>query len=355
MSTPIDIGGRIIERNGRTLIVGEIGVNHNGDVNIAKKLIDASASVGLDAVKFQTWKTENVILPGTPKARYQVETTGNDSGQEEMLRSLELSLEETVDLKRYSEEKGLLFFSSQGSPETAKNLFDMGVQTIKISSAGLANGLLLKAVAGMGLPLIVSTGLCDLEEIRRSVSLLEKEGAREIVLLHCVTMYPTPEEDLNLRFIQTLYDNFPYPVGFSDHTAGIDAAPLAVATGACLIEKHFTLDKNMEGPDHRASLEPRDMQAMVDGVRAAERMLGKASKELTDAERENAKVMRKSLVFASDIPKGVEIEIEHLAAKRPATGVSPMEYESFLGRALKRSVEKDEFVTDELFEKYPCE
>jgi sialic acid synthase SpsE len=351
MNDTVKIGGRAVGAGEPVLIVAEIGVNHMGDAGLARELIDAASEAGADAVKFQSFSADRLVRHGTPKAPYQRAATGGAADQYEMLRSLELGREELQGLKRHCEEKGLIFISTPFDPERARELAEMGVSVIKIGSADLTDALLLEAAAEAGVPLILSTGMSSLEEIGRALYLVRDEGASEVVLLHCVSAYPAEEDSLNLRFISTLRDAFECPVGFSDHTGGVVAAPLAAAAGACLIEKHLTLDRTMEGPDHEASLEKEEMRAMVEGVREAERMLGTPGKELDPEEMRNAALARKSLVFALDLPAGTHVEREHLASKRPADGISPMDYRDFTGRVLSRPVSADDLVREELFRK----
>ena len=349
MNSRVTIGDSVIGPGEPTFIIGEIGVNHNGDVNLARQLIDAGAAAGLDAVKFQSFKTERLLVRGTSKTGYQLETTGVRGDQYAMLEPLELTAAEMDELRGYTEDRGLAFLSTPYDPGSARELEEIGVRAFKISSADIVDAFLLNAVAETGMPVILSTGMSELDDIKKAMAVLERGGSRDIVLLHCVSMYPTPRAQLNLRFINALYEAFGCPVGFSDHTKGIEAAPLAVAAGACVIEKHFTLDREMEGPDHRSSLDPKEMALLVEGVRSAEGMLGESRKCLYPAELENAELMRKSLVFSMDLPEGTRIKYEHFTAKRPADGIPPMEYEEFLGRVLNRDVVMDEQVVSYLF------
>jgi N,N'-diacetyllegionaminate synthase len=349
MRTAVEIAGRRIGEGAPVFIIGEIGVNHNGDAATARDLIDAGIQAGLDAVKFQSFHAGEVAAPDAPKAAYQVETTGGEQSQLEMLKQLELSGEEMAGLNRYCEERGIIFISTACDPRSAGELIAMGVPALKIGSADLTNGLILKECAKGGVPLILSTGLATVAEIERSLRFVRDEGVDEILLMHCITMYPAPPSQLDLRFIRTLAGEFDCPVGFSDHTAGSAAAPVAVAAGACAIEKHFTLDTDMEGPDHRASLEPAELKAMVEKIRYAEQMLGKAVRQVSSGELENLPLVRRSLVFAGDLPVGTRLEYEHLAAKRPGGGVNPMEFNDYVGKVLNRDVRRDEQVSPDDF------
>jgi N,N'-diacetyllegionaminate synthase len=345
----VEVAGRRIGPGEAVFIVAEVGVNHNGDVVLAEALVDSAATAGADAVKFQSFSADELVRRGTPMAPYQRAADGVDCDQYAMLASLELGIGDMAHLKRRCDDKGLVFISTPFDPRSARELAGIGVQAIKVSSADLTDALLLEAAAALRVPLILSTGMSGIEDVRKALDFTSERSVEEVVLLHCVSAYPAPEDELNLRFIKTLQDEFGCPTGFSDHTAGIIAAPLAVAAGACLVEKHVTLDRLMQGPDHGASLEPDELRALVEGVRAAERMLGAACKEPGPEEIRNAEFALKSLVFAASLPAGTKVEISHLSAKRPADGVSPMEYESFLGRVLARPVVKDELVRDELF------
>lgn len=346
----VEVARRRIGPGEAVFIVAEIGVNHNGDVGIAEALIDSAVSAGVDAVKFQSFRADSLLRRGTSLAPYQRASSVGEADQYEMLASLELSITDLAGLKRRCDEKGLVFISTPFDPRSARELAGIGVQAIKVSSADLTDALLLEAVAEARVPLILSTGMSDMEDIRRALRFTGELGVDEVVLLHCVSSYPTPPEELNLRFIRTLQDEFACPAGFSDHTAGIAAASLAVAAGACLVEKHVTLDRTMNGPDHAASIEPDEMRSLVECVRAAERMLGAKDREPGLDEMRNAEYARKSLVFAEALPAGTSLDLSHLAAKRPADGVSPMEYSRFLGMVLAKPVSKDELVREELFE-----
>ena len=348
MADFIEIGGAKVGRSERTLLVGEIGINHNGDVALARRLIESAADLGLDAVKFQSFAADRLLVESEGAGAGAA--GGVDKQQMDYARSLELGPSVMSDLKKHAEDRGLLFLSTPCDPDSARELGEMGVKAVKVASMDQVDALVLKAVARMGVPVIASTGMSTLEEIRRAVSMLEEEGAVDIALLHCVAVYPAPMASLNLRFIGRLYDEFSMPVGFSDHTAGVEAAPLAVAAGACIIEKHFTLDRDMEGPDHKASLDPEGMKALVESVRAAEIALGKGDRVLSAEEKANAAAMRKSLVFSRDLRAGARLAMDDIAARRPACGVSPMSYGDFLGRALVRDVRKNERLEERQFE-----
>lgn len=346
----IKIAGATIGPGEEVFIIGEIGVNHNGDPELAMKLIDSAAEAGLDAVKFQSFKAELLVARGTSKTSYQVETTGSGEDQYEMLRSLELSTEDFRLLKEHAGRKGLAFISTPYDPDSVRELVSIGVEALKISSADLEDALLLRAAAAAGLPVLLSTGMSTLDQVRRSVRLLRAGGAGDIILMHCVSLYPAPEREQNLRFIETLYEEFDCPVGYSDHTTGTGCAPLAVARGACVIEKHFTLDRRMEGPDHRASLDPDGMRRLVELTREAESILGQAMKQVGERELANARLMRKSLVFAEDLPRGTVLSLENLASRRPAGGASPMSCDGYVGRRLSRDVKRGERLREDHFE-----
>lgn len=330
-------------RQNRCFIIAEAGVNHNGDIEIAKKLIDASKEAGVDAVKFQTFKAENLVTKDAPKANYQVDTTGSGT-QYEMLKKLELSFEEHIILKKYAEEKGLIFISTPFDFESVDLLEKLNIDLYKISSGDLTNIPLLKYIAKLNKPMIVSTGMANLAEVEFAVNAIKEEGNDKIVLLHCTSNYPTNFEDVNLKAMLTLKDAFKLPVGYSDHTLGIEV-PIAAATmGAVVIEKHFTLDKHMEGPDHRASLNPQELKDMVNSIRNIEKAMGDGIKRCNKNEEKSRYVSRKSIVAKRRIVKGEIITIDMLYFKRPEKGLSPNMLEYILGKEATVDIEEDEFI-----------
>nr|MBI3612711.1 N-acetylneuraminate synthase [Nitrospirota bacterium] len=338
------IGERRIGSGHPCFLIAEAGVNHNGDLRLAELLIDAAAEAGADAVKFQTFKAERLLAAHAPKAEYQLAVTNPMESQLDMLRRLELSPEAHARLRDYASRKGLVFLSSPFDDESADFLHGLGVPLFKIASGELTNLPFLEHVARKGKPMIVSTGMAFLKEVEEAVRVLGKAGCKSLVLLHCTSQYPADSGDCNLKAMVTLREVFNLPVGYSDHTAGVTMAGAAVALGAVVLEKHITLDKNMLGPDHRASLEPDELKRLVEVVRDVERGLGDGVKRPVDAEMNARSVARRSLVAVLDLPAGTILEKHHLAAKRPGTGIAPAEVERLLGRRLVRSLSVDELI-----------
>lgn len=322
-------------------VIAEAGVNHNGDMDLAHRLIDAAAAAGADAVKFQTFKADRLAAPDAPKAEYQKRTTGGEESQLDMLRRLELDAGQHADLMRHCERAGILFLSTPFDEECADLLAGLGVAAMKTPSGELTNLPYLAHVARLGLPMIVSTGMADLTEVAQAVTTVEAAGAPPLALLHCVSAYPTPPEDVNLRAMDTLARCFAVPVGFSDHTQGTAIAIAAAALGARIIEKHLTLDRTLPGPDHKASLEPAEMAAMVAGIRATLAALGDGRKRPAAREAEVAAVARKSLVLARALPAGTVLAATDLSAKRPGTGIAPGRAAELVGRTLRRTLPAD--------------
>jgi len=319
----IKIAGRPVGEGEPCFIIAEAGVNHNGDINLAKKLIDIAKEAGADAVKFQTFRAEEVVTKNTEKAEYQKETTGTKESQFEMIKRLELTESDFKELYNYTLEKGEIFLSSPFDKVSVELLDRLGVPAFKIPSGEITNFPLLKHIAGKKKPIILSTGMSTLGEIEEALEVMRQEGTEEIILLHCVSCYPAKIEGMNLRAMETSKHAFKLPVGLSDHTMGITVPIAAVALGACILEKHFTLDKNLPGPDHRASLEPEELKQMVQAIRDVEKARGDGIKKPTKEEEENKKAARRSIVAKVDIPKGAIIAEEMLDIKRPGTGIEP--------------------------------
>ena len=326
-------------------IIAEAGVNHNGDVELAKKLIAAAADAGADAVKFQTFKAENVVTTDAEKAEYQKETTGVKESQYEMIKKLELTEYDFKELADYAKEKDILFLSSPFDKESVDLLDEINVPVFKVASGEITNFPLLKHIAGKGKPIILSTGMATLGEIEDALRVIRDVGVDDIVLLHCVTSYPAKMEDVNLRVIETLKHAFKLPVGFSDHTLGITVPIAAVSLGAVVVEKHFTLDKDLPGPDHKASLEPDELEEMVVAIRDVEKALGDGIKIPTKEEEEIKKVARRSVVAKIDIPKGTTVAEDMLDVKRPGTGITPKYMDIIVGKKAEENIRKDEIVT----------
>jgi N-acetylneuraminate synthase len=332
MVGPVAIGPRLIGPGHPCFLIAEAGVNHNGDITVAQRLVEVSAKAGADAVKFQSFHADRLVTAMAPTARYQREAAGGEESQLAMLRRLELSAEDQRKLQASCQAHGVLFLSTPFDESSADELQAMAVPAFKISSGDLTNLPFLAYIARMRRPMLISTGMATLEEVGKAVRTVEEAGNREIVLLHCVSCYPTDPGDVNLRAMQTMREAFPYPVGFSDHTKGFEIALAAAALGAAVIEKHVTLDRSLPGPDHRASLEPQDWAQLVAGVRTVERALGHGRKVPVKAEAEIAAVARKSVVAATDIEAGSALTEEMLAIRRPGTGLPPDKRQALIGR-----------------------
>ena len=330
----------------KTFIIAEAGVNHNGSLELAKKLIEKAKEVGADAVKFQTFKAENVISSHAPMAEYQKKNLGKEMSQIEMIKKLELSYDDFKILKEYCDEVGITFLSSPFDVESARFLANLGMEIFKIPSGEITNYPLLKEIGSYGKKVILSTGMADLGEIEDALDVLISSGTKRenITVLHCTSEYPAPYEEVNLRAMLTIKDAFKVRVGYSDHTEGIEIPIAAVALGAEVIEKHFTLDKNLPGPDHKASLEPEEFKRMVTAIRNVERALGTGIKKPSPSELKNRKVVRKSIVAKRRIKKGEIFTEENITTKRPEGGLSPMMWKKVLGKKAPRDFEKDEFI-----------
>ncbi len=319
-------------------VIAEAGVNHNGDINMAKQLVDVASEVGADAIKFQTFKAERLVTRDAPKANYQRQTTGTQESQFEMLRRLELSEDAHAELVAYCKKRGLLFMSTPFDEGSADLLADLGIPVYKIPSGEITNIPYLKHVASKGRPLIVSTGMSYLGEVEKAVRAIESTGNTQFVLLHCVSNYPAAPEDINLSAMKTMATAFNTLVGYSDHTEGLEIAFASVAMGACVLEKHFTLDRELPGPDHRASIEPEQFAALIQGVRSIEAALGDGRKQPAASEADTASVARKSLVAAAALKAGTVITEEMVAIRRPGTGLLPDLYPMLIGRQLNVDV-----------------
>ena len=327
----------------RTLIIAEAGVNHNGSLKTAKELVDLAYESGADIVKFQTAKLESLVSRNAPMAAYQKKNTGVDESQKAMLEKLLLSFEEFEELAQYCEKVGIKFLSTPFDIESIHFLNDM--QDIwKIPSGEITNYPYLVEIAKTHKKIILSTGMAEMSEIEEAIGVLNANGANDITILHCTTEYPAPYKDVNLRVMKTLKDRFGYPVGYSDHTSGIEVALAAVALGATVIEKHFTLDRNLPGPDHKASLEPNELKAMVLGIRNIELSLGSTEKIVSDVELQNRIVARKSIVAKTRIKTGELFDEDNITTKRPGSGLSPMKWNEIIGTKATRNYEEDELI-----------
>ncbi len=341
----VKIGDRFIGEDEPAFIIAEAGVNHNGDIKLAKKLIDAASDAGADAVKFQTWVTEEIITREVPKPKYQLRTTGREESQYDMLKKLELSWDDHLILKDYANDRGILFSSTPGEEKSTDLLESLGVKFFKIGSDDLTNHPLLEYVAGKGKPMIVSTGMGNLGEIEEAMDTICSAGNEEVILLHCTFEYPPMFKDLNLKAIKTMQRAFQIPVGYSDHTTDFVAALAAVSLGASVIEKHITLDKTLPGPDHAASLEPDEFNKLVKSIRNCEEALGSCIKKPSISELENMKIARKSIVANEEIREGSVIEKHMVGIKRPGTGLPPKNLPIVIGRRAKTRIKKDELIT----------
>lgn len=329
----------------KTLIIAEAGVNHNGAMDVARKLIEAAAEAGVDCVKFQTFKAENLVSKSAQKAEYQKRNMGDgDDSQFAMLKALELSPDQHFELIEYCEKKNVKFFSTAFDLDSIDFLDSLNMPMWKIPSGEITNFPYLRAIGRTKKPVILSTGMANMSEIEAAIDVLVRFGTTrgEITLLHCTTEYPAPKNEINLRAMETMRSYFGLPVGYSDHTQGIEIPVAAVAMGACVIEKHFTLDRNMNGPDHKASLEPNELKTMVEQIRNVEKAIGSGAKEPAKSEIPNIMIARKSIVAARNIAKGEIFNDENITAKRPGGGISPMDWEAVMGTKAKRDFEIDE-------------
>lgn len=330
--------------NNGVLIIAEIGVNHNGNLDTAKKLIDVAKEVGADIVKFQTAKLDSLVSKKAGMADYQKQNMGVEKSQKEMLRGLLLSFDDFRYLADYCKQVGIQFLSTPFDIESIKFLDEL--QDIwKVPSGEITNYPYLVEIAKTKKKIILSTGMSTLEEVRQAIDVLSEYGANDITLLHCTTDYPTAVEDVNLNAMLTLKKEFNLPVGYSDHTRGIEVSVAAVGMGATIIEKHFTLDRNMSGPDHKASLEPDELKLLVSSVRNVEKAKGSFEKKPTETELKNRSVARKSIVAARDIKIGEEFSVDNLTTKRPGDGLSPMLWNEVIGKQATKDFSEDDLIT----------
>lgn len=353
----IKIGNKIIGKNGHCFIIAEAGVNHNGNVEIAEKLVDVAKDAGADAVKFQTFKSKDLVTANADRAEYQKRNTKNACGKEsqlQMLKKLELSHKDFKLIKNYCDEKGILFLSTPHTGD-AIDFLEALVPAYKIGSGDLTNIPFLKKIAKKGKPMILGTGMATMEEVKEALQAIYEEDNKEVIVLHCTTNYPCPKNEVNLRAMQTMQKELDCLIGYSDHTLGINISLMAAKLGAVVIEKHFTLDKNMEGPDHKASLEPQEFKNLVCSIRnnkfkdidLEEEVLGSPEKKPNTSEIEIAKVARKSIVASKDIKEGEILSFGNLAIKRPGTGLKPKETYNMIGKIADKSIKKDELISFE--------
>ena len=331
-----------------TIIIAEAGVNHNGSLELAKQLVDKAVEAGVDYIKFQTFKASKLVTKAAKQAEYQQKNIGKGGdSQYQMLKKLELSPEDHEELIAYCEKRGIKFFSTAFDFDSIEYLHSLDLGLWKVPSGEVTNYPFLKRVAAYNEKTILSTGMCEMSDVRAAVEALFKNGLSRdnLILLHCNTEYPTPYEDVNLKAMDALRNEFGVEVGYSDHTKGIEVPIAAVALGATVIEKHFTLDRNMEGPDHKASLEPDELKAMVSAIRNIEKAVGgDGTKHISESERKNIAIARKSIVAACDIKAGEVFTEQNLTVKRPGNGISPMRWEEVLGKVAKRDFSEDDLI-----------
>lgn len=328
----------------KVYVIAEAGVNHNGSIELAKKLVDRAKEAGADCIKFQTFISENIVTKTAVKAEYQRQQTNTTESQFDMLKKLELSFDEFAELSEYCKEKGIEFLSTAFDLDSIDFLSSIDMKRWKIPSGEITNLPYLIKIAKLGKPVILSTGMSTIGDIRAAISVLKENGSGEITVLHCTTEYPAPYADVNLKAMNTIQSEFNVQVGYSDHTKGIEIPIAAVAMGATVIEKHFTLDKNMEGPDHKSSLEPKELKTMINAIRNVERAIGNGIKEPTESEKKNLQVVRKSIVAKRNISKGEYFSEVNLTVKRPGSGISPMKWFEVIGQIAKRDFEEDELI-----------
>ena len=329
----------------KTLIIAEAGVNHNGDIKLAKKLVDVASKAGVDYVKFQTFKADQLVNKSAKKASYQKSNTGNDDSQYSMLKKLELSESDHFTLIEYCKIKNVKFLSTAFDFDSIEFLKDK-IDFYKIPSGEITNLPYLEKVAKLNLDIVMSTGMANLNEVKAAFNVLVNNGITKdrITVLHCNTEYPTPMDDVNLRAMLTIQNELGVDIGYSDHTLGIEVPIAAVALGAKVIEKHFTLDRNLEGPDHKASLEPNELIAMVNGIRNIEKALGHSIKEPSKSEQKNIVIARKSIVAITPIKKGEILNTSNLSVKRPGNGISPMKWHDIIGTKAIKDFESDQLI-----------
>lgn len=325
-------------------IIAEAGVNHNGSLELAKDLVDVAKEAGADCVKFQTFVTKNIVSKNAVKAEYQKQQTESDESQQDMLKKLELSFDDFRELNDYCKSKDIEFMSTAFDFDSINFLDSLEMNTWKIPSGDITNLPYLIKIAKLNKPVILSTGMCTMDDIENAIKVLKENGASEMTVLHCTTEYPTPFEDVNLKAMNTIKEVFNVNVGYSDHTKGIEVPIAAVALGATVIEKHFTLSRDMEGPDHKASIEPIELKNMVASIRNIELALGNGLKQPAESEMKNMAVARKSIIANKHIKAGEIFSEENLTVKRPGDGISPMRWFDVIGKPAPKDFEEDELI-----------
>lgn len=341
----IKIGKKSIGEGEPCFIIAEAGVNHNGDIKLAKKLVEVAKEAGADAVKFQTFKAEKTLTKNVEMAEYQKKNTGKEESQFDMAKRLELSEDDFFELKKHCDKRGIIFLSTPHSNEWSVDVLEnIGVDAYKIGSGDLTNKPFLEYVAKTKKPILLSTGMSYMKEVKKALLWITKHGNGKIIVLHCTTNYPTPYCEVNINAMLTMMKEIDFLVGYSDHTEGIEIPILARAMGACLIEKHFTIDKNMEGPDHKASIEPNEMKFMIKAIRNIEMAFGCSEKKPNKSEEKIMPIIRKSLVSSTDIKKGDVITKKMIDIKRPGTGIQPEYYDKIIGKKSKTDIKKDTII-----------
>ena len=348
MVRTIDIAGRAVGPGQPCFIIAEAGVNHNGSLELAKRLVDVAQEAGADAVKFQTWVTEKLMVPDAELAEYQRRNIGEDRTQFEMAKQLELSYDQFREIKAYSDDKGILFFSTPDEEDSADFLEELGVPVFKIGSGEVTNLPFLHHIALKDKPIILSTGMSAIGEVEAAVRTIEETKNEQLVLLHCVSNYPAGPAECNLRAMDTLRTAFHYPTGFSDHTLGIEITIAAVARGACVLEKHFTLDNGLPGPDHAASLDGEELKELVRAVRVVETALGTGRKWPTQAEMKTKQIVQKTIVAAHDIPMAKLLEADDLALRRASGGLPPRYLDLLIGRNTRCTIKANQVVSPDM-------
>jgi N,N'-diacetyllegionaminate synthase len=343
MKKEIMIDQKIIGKTHPCFVIAEAGVNHNGNIILAKRLVDEAKQVGADAIKFQTFKAEDLASKEAELATYQKQNTNFKGSQQEMLKTLELSEEEFIEIKEYCLKKEIIFLSTSHSESYVDFLNEL-MPAFKIASGDLNNHNLLRKISKKNKPIILSTGMATLNEVEEALEVIKNEGNDEVIILHCTTNYPCSNDEVNLNAMHTL-EKMGYLVGYSDHSKGIQVPIIATAMGATIIEKHFTLDKNLPGPDHKASLEPDELKKMIQAIRITEKIRGKYEKVPQSSEKEIMKIARKSIVAALDIPMGMKITENLLLVKRPGTGLSPKRINEIIGKITTKEIKGDELIT----------
>lgn len=345
----IKIGDKLIGDEKPCFIIAEAGVNHDGDIEKAKRLIDIAKDANADAVKFQTWITEEIVTKSLKQAEYQAINTGKAESQFDMIKRLELSFDDFRELKKYADYKDIMFLSTPDDEKSLEFLEELGVPAFKVGSGELTNIYLLKIIAEKNKPVILSTGMANLEEVKQAVDIIYNNGNKNLILLHCTSLYPTNYENVNLKAIITLKKTFNTIVGYSDHTLGILVPQLAVSLGAKVIEKHFTYDKIARGPDHKCSLNPNELKEMVDKIREVELILGSNVKQPTEKELKLRKIIRKTVVAKEDIPQGIKITESMLTVKRSNGVLEPKMIKKIIGKTSLINIKKDQAIKLDYF------